>query len=91
MINCFAANSRGVRPFAPLYVDIFADDPASTSRGGVLQLGQNDEWQLHRRYMHLEGLQTLSDNKPARLSAAVNRVPGATKFLEHALVVQRFN
>jgi hypothetical protein len=60
MINCFAANSRGVRPFAPLYVDIFADDPASTSRGGVLQLGQNDEWQLHRRYMHLEGLQTLS-------------------------------
>jgi putative transposase len=31
-----------------------------------------DEWQLQRRYMQLEGLQTLSDNQTARLSAVVN-------------------
>ena len=35
-------------------------------------LEQNDEWQLQRRYMQLEGLQTLADNQTARLSAVVN-------------------
>jgi putative transposase len=28
--------------------------------------------QLQRRYMQLEGLQALSDNQPARLSAVLN-------------------
>ena len=35
-------------------------------------LEQNDEWSLQRRYMQLEGLQSLSDNQPARLSAVIN-------------------
>ena len=35
--------------------------------GGMLE--QNDEWSLNRRYMQLEGLQTLSDTVPTRLSA----------------------
>jgi putative transposase len=39
---------------------------------GALQLEQNDEWALQRRYMQLEGLQSLSDNQPAGLSADVN-------------------
>ena len=38
---------------------------------GALLLEQNDEWQLQRRYMQLEGLQSLSDNQPARLSAVI--------------------
>lgn len=29
-----------------------------------LLLEQNDEWQLPRRYMHLQGYQSLSYNKP---------------------------
>jgi putative transposase len=33
---------------------------------------QNDEWQLQRRYLQLEGLQALSDNHPARLSAIMS-------------------
>ena len=33
-----------------------------------MMLEQNDEWSLNRRYM-LEGLQTLSDTAPTRLSA----------------------
>jgi putative transposase len=37
-----------------------------------LLLEQNDEWQLQRRYMQLEGLQLLSNNQSARLSAVVN-------------------
>jgi putative transposase len=32
-------------------------------------LEQRDEWALQRRYMQLEGLQTLSDTDPARLPA----------------------
>jgi len=34
-------------------------------------LEQNDEWQLQRRYMQLEGLTALSDNQAARLSAVI--------------------
>ena len=30
---------------------------------------ENDEWSLNRRYMQLEGLQTLSDAAPTRLPA----------------------
>ena len=35
-------------------------------------VSKNDEWQLQRRYMQLEGLQTLTDNQSARLSAVVS-------------------
>jgi putative transposase len=42
----------------------------SLARGYGFQ-GQehNDEWSLKRRYMQLEGQQTLSDTVPTRLSA----------------------
>ena len=53
-------------------VGIFPNEPAITRLVGALLLEQNDEWQLQRRYMQLEGLQTLSDNQPVRLSAVVN-------------------
>jgi putative transposase len=53
-------------------VGIFPNEPAITRLVGALLLEQNDEWQLQRRYMQLEGLQTLSDNHTARLSAVVN-------------------
>ena len=36
---------------------------------GALLLEQNDEWQIQRRYMPLEGLHVLSDNQQACLSA----------------------
>ena len=36
---------------------------------GAMVLEQNDEWSLNRRYMQLEGLQTVSDTVPTRLSA----------------------
>jgi len=39
---------------------------------GALLLEQNDERQLQRRYLQLEGLQSLADNQPARLSAVVS-------------------
>ena len=38
-------------------------------------LEQNDEWSLIRRYMQLEGLQTLSDTVPTRQHAVARRVP----------------
>ena len=53
-------------------VGIFPNESAITRLVGALLLEQNDEWQLQRRYMQLEGLQSLSDNQPARLSAVVN-------------------
>ena len=39
---------------------------------GAMMLEQNDEWPLQRRYMQLEGLQSLSDNQPALPSAVIN-------------------
>lgn len=33
-------------------------------------LEQNDEWQLQRRYMQLEGLKTVSDNLLSPISAS---------------------
>ena len=51
---------------------IFPNEPAITRLVGALLLEQNDEWQLQRRYLPLEGLQTLTDNQPARLSAVVS-------------------
>jgi transposase-like protein len=53
-------------------VGIFPNEPAITRLVGALLLEQNDEWQLQRRYLQLEGLQTLVDNQPARLSAVVS-------------------
>jgi len=53
-------------------VGIFPNDAAITRLVGALLLEQNDEWQLQRRYMQLEGLQALTDNQSARLSAVVS-------------------
>lgn len=53
-------------------VGIFPNEAAITRLIGALLLEQNDEWQLQRRYMQLEGLQTLADNQPARLSAVIS-------------------
>jgi len=53
-------------------VGMFPNEPAITRKAGALLLEQNDEWQLQRRYLPLEGLQALADNQPARLSAVVS-------------------
>ena len=53
-------------------VGIFPNEDAITRLVGALLLEQNDEWQLQRRYMQLEGLQLLTDNQTARLSAVAN-------------------
>jgi len=50
-------------------VGIFPNDAAIVRLIGALLLEQNDEWQLQRRYMRLEGLQTVSDNGLHRISA----------------------
>jgi putative transposase len=51
-------------------VQVFEVASASITRlVGAMMLEQNDEWSLNRRHMQLEGLQTLSDALPTRLSA----------------------
>jgi putative transposase len=50
-------------------VGIFPNERAVTRLVGAILLEQNDEWTPQRRYMQLEGLQTLSDTAPARLPA----------------------
>ena len=50
----------------------FPNEAAITRLAGALLLEQNDEWQLQRRYMQLEGRQGLTDNQPARLSAVMS-------------------
>jgi putative transposase len=50
-------------------VGIFPNDAAVTRLVGAMLLEQNDEWSLNRRYMQLEGLQTLADTAPTRLPA----------------------
>jgi putative transposase len=54
-------------------VGIFPNDAAIIRLVGALMLEQNDEWQLQRRYMQLEGLKTVSDNHLHRISAVANR------------------
>ncbi len=53
-------------------VGIFPNDAAIVRLVGAMLLEQSDEWSLQRRYMQLEGLQSLSDNQPARLSAVIS-------------------
>ena len=53
-------------------VGIFPNDAAIVRLVGALLLEQNDEWQLQRRYMQLEGMNTVSDNQTARLSAVIS-------------------
>ena len=48
------------------------DWPCGSRLVGALLLEQNDEWQLQRRYLPLEGLQALADNQPVQLSAVVS-------------------
>ena len=50
-------------------VGIFPNEPAIVRLVGSFLLKQNDEWQLQRRYMPLEGLHFLSDNPQACFSA----------------------
>ena len=50
-------------------VGIFPDDASIVRLVGALMLEQNDEWSIYRRCMQLEGLQTVSDTVPSRLSA----------------------
>ena len=52
-------------------VGIFPNEPAIARLVGALLIEQNDEWQLGRRYLPLEGLLSLADNQPARLAAVV--------------------
>ena len=48
---------------------IVTGDGPITRLVGAMLLAQNDEWSLNRRYMQLEGLQTLCDTVPTRLPA----------------------
>src|SRR5512139_1751279 len=50
-------------------VGIFPNDASIVRLVGAMMLEQNDERSLNRRYMQLEGLQTVSDTVPTRLSA----------------------
>ena len=53
-------------------VGIFPNDASIVRLVGALLLEQNDEWQLQRRYMQLEGMNAVSDNQTARLSAVIS-------------------
>ena len=62
--------SRGIELDADKLASVnFPNDAAIVRLVGAMMLEQNDEWSLNRRYMQLEGLQTLCDTAPTRLSA----------------------
>jgi putative transposase len=48
---------------------IFPNDAAMTRLVGAMMLEQNDEWSLNRRYMQLEGPQTVSETVSTQMSA----------------------
>ena len=50
-------------------VGIFPNDACIVRLVGAMMMQQSDEWSLNRRYMQLEGLQTLCDTPPTGLSA----------------------
>lgn len=52
-------------------VGIFPNDPAIISLVGALLLEQNDEWQLPRRNMQIEGLTIVTDNQLHRISTVL--------------------
>jgi hypothetical protein len=61
------------RCIAPFRIDL-----RSRRRGGGAvrdegRGGSQNEWQVQRRYMQIEGLQQLTDNQRARLSAVISR------------------
>ena len=49
-------------------VGILPNDASITCLVGAMMLEQTDEWSLKRRYMQLEGRQTLTDTVSTRLS-----------------------
>lgn len=56
-------------------VGIFPNDPAIVRLVGAMLLEQNDEWQLQRRYMPLEGLTAVSDNQLHPVESHDSRTP----------------
>ncbi len=66
------ALSATLRPI-PVSPRALANDATIVRLVGALLLEQNDEWQLQRRYMQLEGLSTVSENQTHRISAVVTR------------------
>ena len=59
-------------------VGIFPNDASITRLVGAMMLEQNDEWSLNRRYMQLEGLQTLRCYVgPARAARYESRYKGS--------------
>jgi len=53
-------------------VGIFPNERAIIRLVGAMMIEQNDEWSLQRRYMQLEGLQSVCESQSARLSAVIN-------------------
>jgi len=60
---------RQVKSALTRVVGIFPNHAAIVRLGGAMLLEQNDAWSLNHGYMPLEGLQTLCDTAPTRLSA----------------------
>jgi len=52
-------------------VGILPNEASIVRLVGALLLEQNDEWNLQRRYMQLEGLNAVTDNQTARFSAVI--------------------
>lgn len=51
---------------------IFLNDGSIIRLVGAMMMEQNDEWSLRRRYMQLEGLESLSENQSAPLPDVIN-------------------